>query len=823
MTLVVENPDVMYRLLVQGVVDYAIYMLTPEGIVANWNSGAERAKQYRAQEIVGKHFSLFYSAEERARNVPMAGLETARRTGRFEAEGWRVRKDGSTFWAHVVIDAIRGDHGELIGFAKITRDCTLQRQALLAQREQEQRFRLLVQGATDYAIYMLDLDGHVVNWNSGAERAKGYRAEEIVGRHFSVFYTPDDRARGLPQHGLDTARRDGRFEAEGVRLRKNGTHFWTHVVITPMHDDDGQPIGFSKITRDITERREAELQVLAAKDMAERYSEQMAALSRFLDSVIGSIPASVLVQDARSREILLVNEQAQRLFGATRQGMLGKQARDCLSATMADYVEEQTEHCLRSAHVRQSEQRLRTAIGLRVLRTKTLLRSDVEAQSNYVLLIAEDVTDEIAAREQIHHMAHHDALTGLANRTLLHEQLQQALDTCALQPRLIATLCLDLDKFKNVNDAFGHAFGDTLLRAVAERLRGVLDEHDTLARLGGDEFAIVLSRVERPKDAYRIAQRITACMAAPFLMEGHNLLIGVSIGIAFNQTPGESGELLLGHADMALYEAKRNGRNRYEVFHPAMAEAAQHRRLMEIELRKALHQGHLQLYYQPIIGLDEPRITGYEALMRWHHPTRGLIMPLDFIPIAEETGLIHEVGARALNLACQEACNWSGEQSVAVNLSPVQFKNCELVDIVRLALTDSGLAPHRLELEITESVLLENDEENLATLRELKALGVAIALDDFGTGYSSLGYLRSFPFDRIKIDRSFVNEMAESREAMAVIRAITGISTSLLIKTTAEGVETQEQYELLKAEGCSHLQGYLFGRPSPTHERKERI
>ncbi|KQQ59047.1 hypothetical protein ASF84_28125 [Pseudomonas sp. Leaf127] len=820
MTLVAENPDVMYRLLVQSVVDYAIYMLTPEGIVANWNSGAQRAKQYRAEEIVGQHFSVFYCAEERARHVPMSGLETARATGRFEAQGWRVRKDGSVFWADVVIDAVHDDQGELIGFAKITRDCTRQRQAELAQHEQERHFRLLVQGVTDYAIYMLDVDGHVVNWNAGAERAKGYQAAEIVGQHFSVFYTPDDRTHGLPQQGLATARREGRFEAEGIRLRKDGTHFWTHVVIMPIHDDDGQLIGFSKVTRDITERRAAELEVLKAKELAERYSEKMAGLSRFLDSVIGSIPASVIVQDAGTREILLVNEQAQRLFGLHDQPMIGRQAQDCMSPVLAGYIDEQTRQCLSHSGLRQTEDRLRTTIGPRVLRTKTLRRVDQEAQADYVLLIAEDVTDEIAAREQIHHMAHHDALTGLANRTLLHEQLGTALKDSASHSRRVATLCLDLDKFKNINDAFGHAFGDKLLRAVAERLRGVLREEDTLARLGGDEFAIVLPRLEQADDAYRTARRIIDCIAPAFLMDGHTFLIGVSIGIAFTGDAQLSGDQLLIHADMALYEAKRNGRNRYEVFHQNMAEAAQRRRTMEIDLRKALHLGQLQLYYQPIVGIDDTRITGYEALMRWQHPSKGLIMPLDFIALAEETGLIHEVGTRALNLACQEACTWDTEQSVAVNLSPAQFKNRELVNIIQLALNDSGLAPHRLELEITESVLLENSEENIQTLRALKALGVGIALDDFGTGYSSLGYLRSFPFDRIKIDKSFVHEMDHSREAMSIIRAITGISSSLLIKTTAEGVETQEQFARLKAEGCSHLQGYLFGRPVPVSERK---
>jgi EAL domain-containing protein (putative c-di-GMP-specific phosphodiesterase class I) len=274
---------------------------------------------------------------------------------------------------------------------------------------------------------------------------------------------------------------------------------------------------------------------------------------------------------------------------------------------------------------------------------------------------------------------------------------------------------------------------------------------------------------------------------------------------------------------MALYEAKRNGRNRFECFHVELDVAARQRRLVETDLRTALHLGQLQLHYQPVIDPQNNTVTGYEALMRWEHPARGMIMPMDFIPIAEETGLIHEIGARALNLACQEAASWDSEQSVSVNLSPVQFKNTGLVHTVALALADSGLPASRLELEITESVLLGNSEENVRTLRALKDLGVSISLDDFGTGYSSLGYLRSFPFDRIKIDKSFVHDMCESREAMSIVRAITELSNSLMIKTTAEGVESAEQMQRLMAEGCSNFQGYLYGRPVPASERLKQV
>jgi len=813
-----ENPDLMYRLLVQGVVDYAIYMLTPDGVVSSWNAGAQRAKGYTDAEIVGQHYSRFYRDEDLQAGLPAQNLEIATRTGRFEDQGWRVRKDGSAFWAHVVIDAILDERGELLGFAKITRDCTEQRQAELAQREQERRMRYLIQGVTDYAIYMLDTDGHVVNWNAGAERAKGYKAAEIVGRHFSVFYSEPDRLAGLPQQALETARSESRFEAEGWRLRKDGTRFWTSVVIDAIHDDDGVLLGFAKITRDITERHQQQRKLVEAKDLAEAYSRQMTSLSDFLDSVIANIPASVLVLEVGTGTILLANQQAQRLFAQAYVDLKGMVASDCLSPGVAEYIGRQTSGTLSGSGGLDNAMLVETSVGPRSLRSRTVMGKQPDGEGDYVLVITEDVTDELAAYAQIHHMAQHDGLTNLPNRNLFNQRMNLAL-AGATDDTGVAILCLDLDNFKNINDAFGHGFGDKILLMLASRLRKCLREHDTLARLGGDEFAVVLPRVKRLEEAQQAAQRLLEAVAPAFSIDGQSFAVGISIGIAISTQGSNTAEQLLQHADMALYEAKRNGRNRHEVFRPELEAAARVRRQIEIDLRRALHRGELQMHYQPIIEKAGIRISGYEALIRWQHPERGQIPPIEFIPIAEETGLIHELGTRALNLACQEAATWTNGETIAVNLSPIQFKSSELVSMVALALADSGLPAERLELEITESVLLDNSDGNIRTLKALKNLGVRISLDDFGTGYSSLSYLRSFPFDKIKIDKSFVQEIGQSREAMAIIRAITGLSSSLLIETTAEGVETEEQFRQLMAEGCSHFQGYLFGRPQAAEHR----
>ncbi|MFJ4455351.1 putative bifunctional diguanylate cyclase/phosphodiesterase [Pseudomonas sp. NPDC089392] len=684
-------------------------------------------------------------------------------------------------------------------------------------------YRLLIQSVVDYAIYLLTPEGIVANWNPGAQRAKGYHAEEIVGQHYSLFYTDAERAAGLPGLNLEQARNTGRFEEVGSRLRKDGSAFQAHVVIDAVYDDAGQLVGFAKVTRDISERHRQELELLQAKELAEQYSQEMAKLSQFLDSVIANIPASVIVQDLESQRILLANQQAERLFGGPQRSMIGLLPGECLAPAAADYLEQQLARGARSGKGHAAETRVDTARGPRTLRSRTLLSQNREGQADYVLFVAEDATEELAAHAQIHHMAHHDALTGLPNRTLFHERLRQALVRGSENAKLTAALCLDLDNFKNINDSLGHAFGDKLLRALGKRLRRELREHDTLARLGGDEFAVVLTGLEGREAACNTAQRLINAICPPFQIEGHQFTVGVSIGIAIAPDDSDQAEQLLGYADMALYEAKRNGRNRYECFDVELDVAARQRRLVETDLRTALHLGQLQLHYQPVVDQQTSSVTGYEALLRWEHPTRGMVMPMDFIPIAEETGLIHELGTRALNLACQEAASWDSEQTVSVNLSAVQFKNGNLVHIVALALADSGLPARRLELEITESVLLGNSEENVRTLRALKDLGVSISLDDFGTGYSSLGYLRSFPFDRIKIDKSFVHDMCDSREAMSIIRAITDLSNSLMIKTTAEGVESEEQMRRLAAEGCSHFQGYLYGRPAPASERLKQV
>ena len=642
---------------------------------------------------------------------------------------------------------------------------------------------------------------------------QGYAADEIVGQNFSCFYTPEDRASGLPQAGLARARDRGKFAAEGWRVRKDGTLFWASVVIDAIHGDGGELLGYAKITRDETERRMQEQQLLRAKEMTERYNAELGSLSSFLDAVISQIPSCVLVMDAVSRRIVLANRQVQAMFGVDRADMRGRTMQECLPEQACAFFERLCNDALRSdGAMREEEEELSTTLGPRSLRTKTLVFHNSDPRSRYVLLIADDVTDENAAHAQVRYMAHHDTLTGMPNRRLFREQMLKALNA-ASDGRATAVLCLDLDNFKSVNDTLGHQFGDELLRLLAKRLPKVLREQDTLARLGGDEFAVVLPNIEQTEDVRRMAQRLVDAVRAPFEIDGHTVPVTVSIGIAVADTPECTADHLLRYADMALYEAKRNGRNGMAFFKPEMETTALKRHEMEMDLRQAIISQQLRLHYQPIKDASHVRTVGREALMRWQHPTKGLIMPNDFIPVAEETGLIHELSAFTLHEACREAMRWEPHETVAVNLSASQFANSALVSLVESALTTSGLPADRLELEITESVLLANSAANLSTLTRLKDMGVKVALDDFGTGYSSLSYLRSFEFDKIKIDKSFTQDVESSREALAIIRAINGIGRSLDIPTTAEGVETPAQLRRLTEEGCTHFQGYLLGRP----------
>jgi len=443
------------------------------------------------------------------------------------------------------------------------------------------------------------------------------------------------------------------------------------------------------------------------------------------------------------------------------------------------------------------------------------------ADGGYVVTL-DDITEARRSEEKISHLAHYDALTDLPNRVLFSEKMKELLSR-GRKGGEIAVMSLDLDDFKSVNDTFGHPIGDKLLQSVAERMRGCIRETDAAARLGGDEFAVVQTLINGPADTTSLAARLIETVGAPYQLDGHQILVGTSVGIAIAPADGAEPDLLMRNADTALYRCKADGGNTYRFFEPQMDARMQERRALELDLRKALANGEFTLNYQPLVNLKTGKISSCEALIRWHHPERGLVPPAAFISIAEETGLIVPIGEWVLRRACADAIEWPVNISVAVNVSPVQFKSGNFVQTVLNVLSDSRLPASRLELEVTELVLMQDTNAAHALFRRLKDIGVNIAMDDFGTGYSSLGYLRSFPFNKIKIDQSFIRDIAKNKDSLAILRAVVGLSRSLGIVSTAEGVETKNQLEVLITEGCTEAQGYFFSHPVSAVDVKDLV
>jgi len=540
----------------------------------------------------------------------------------------------------------------------------------------------------------------------------------------------------------------------------------------------------------------------------------------FMTAIVEAMPSMVFVKRADDHSYVLLNRAGEKMLGRPRAEVIGKTDADFHDAELAALYVERDREVLESGEVRVIEEDHvpRKDGGMAILRTKKIALRNAEGQAEYLLGVSEDIAERKRAEAQIARLAHYDPLTELPNRVLFQRHLSEALARRARKGDQLAVHFIDLDRFKTVNDTLGHPLGDELLRVAAERLRGCVREGDTVARLGGDEFAVVQAGLSDMTGATRLAERIVEAMSAPFDLQGHQVVIGASVGVAAAPSDGEDADELLKKADMALYRAKADGRGAFHFFERAMDEQLQARRALELDLRRALTAGEFELYYQPLYNLGAEQVTGCEALLRWRHPDRGMVSPADFIPLAEEIGLIVPLGDWVLRTACAEAARWPDHVRLAVNLSPAQFRDRGLVRTVVSALAASGLPAERLELEITESVLLQDSAANMSMLHDLKALGVRISMDDFGTGYSSLSYLRSFPFDKIKIDQTFVRDILEDSDAMAIIKAVLDLGSSMGIVTTAEGVETLEQLNALRGQGCAEIQGYFISRPAPASE-----
>lgn len=544
--------------------------------------------------------------------------------------------------------------------------------------------------------------------------------------------------------------------------------------------------------------------------LAERFETQ----AKRFDAALNNMSHGLCMFD-RDNRLLVWNRQFSELFGLGERDVgPGLSAREILSRSMklGDTAQNSrvVEELKRLSSGFVGEAQLSDGRVIALWRRMMLDGGSV--------IIFEDISERKAQQERIVRMARYDDLTELPNRTSFRERIDQGLRATRQRRRGLALHLIDLDRFKAVNDTLGHPVGDRLLHAVADRLKAALRVTDNVSRLGGDEFVVVQTPVRNAEAAANLASRLVTTLSAPYEIDGHLVHIGGSIGIAVAPNDGLNADKLLKSADMALYAAKADGGGSYRFFEPEMEAAAHQRRLIELDLRKALANGEFELFYQPMIELATGRVSGCEALIRWRHPDRGLVSPAEFIPILEETGLIVQIGEWILLTACTEALSWPGSPNVSVNLSPVQFKDPNFAMRVIGALGRSGLTPSRLELEITETVLLQDSTSTLAAMRHIQELGARISLDDFGTGYSSLSYLRKFPFSKIKIDGSFVRDIGQGNASLAIIRAIAGMGHSLGMSIVVEGLETAEQVDLVRAEGCGEGQGYFLSKPMPASE-----
>ncbi|MCG2641555.1 MULTISPECIES: putative bifunctional diguanylate cyclase/phosphodiesterase [Bradyrhizobium] len=562
--------------------------------------------------------------------------------------------------------------------------------------------------------------------------------------------------------------------------------------------------------------RAMKLMIEELEQTHKRAEQDLLRAREFLDSIIENIPMAVFAKDARDSRYILLNRAGEEYYGMPRQEMLGKTPEQIFPDDIARLVNEQDRRVVDSGTPMFLEGHL-LEVGVngpdRVVNSRKLLVRDGNGAPQYLVGVIEDVTERINNEARISHLARHDALTDLPNRSAFNTALAERLERAQEASTSFAVLSLDLDRFKDVNDVFGHPVGDMMMRAAAERLVAEADGA-FVARIGGDEFTILMPDDIRREDVLSLAERMVEAIGKELEVDDFLSHVGLSVGIAVYPDDGVDAATLLANADSALYRAKREGRGRVCFFETEMDRELRDRRLLQHDLRQAVEQNQLLVYFQPQARMDG-EIIGFEALVRWNHPTRGFVPPDQFIPLAEENGLIIAIGEWVLREACREAASWPRPLQVAVNLSPVQFQAGDLERSIHQILLETGLSPTRLEVEITEGVLIGDFTRALNLLRRLKALGIRIAMDDFGTGYSSLSYLQSFPFDKIKIDRSFISNLEATPQSAEIVRAVLSLAHALYIPVVAEGVETDAQRAFLEREACEEMQGYLIGRPEP--------
>ncbi|MGA7049656.1 MAG: PAS domain S-box protein [Candidatus Sulfotelmatobacter sp.] len=778
----------------------AIIGKTTEGVITSWNRAAEKMYGYTKTEVLGRNLSFLVTPERR--EEIRALIERVRAGHSVECfETQRLTKEGSVLDVSLSVSPIRDASGQVTGSSAIARDLTPRK------RDAEQlRLQAASLEAAANAIVITDYEGKIVWVNRAFTAMTGYSKEEVLGKDPRLLKS-EEQPESYYAELWSTISSGKIWHSELVNRRKDGTTYTEEMTITPIAQNVGQAnwSHFIAIKQDITERKRAEEELYRAHQM--------------LQTVLNTIPQRVFWKDLNCTYV-----GCNRAF-ATDAGLnnpaeiIGKSDFELAWSGTADRYRADDKRIMEqgSTKLNFDEPQSRADGSLLWLRTSKLPLWDREGKVIGVIGTYEDITERKVAEDRVKFLAFYDALTELPNRALLQDRLSKALANARRQKDRVALLFLDLDRFKDTNDSLGHSLGDLLLQNVAERLKRCAREQDTVARLGGDEFLIVLTNVKEIADASVAAERFMQAMTAEFVVQGHSLSINCSVGISMFPEHGTDGEILIKNADAAMYSAKESGRNNFRFFTEDMNAQGVERLTLGNGLRLALDKKELFLVYQPQVDIVSGKIIGLEALLRWQHPTLGLVPPDKFIRIAENCGLIVPIGEWVVRTACRQARKWQDEGlpavSIAINVSAVQFRQEDLCELIRRVLHETGLAPQYLELELTEGLLLANADVTFSVLQELKAMGLTLAIDDFGTGYSNFNYLRQFRVSKLKIDRSFIRDVAVNPDDAAITTAIISMAKSLNLKVIAEGVEDEAQMSFLRAHQCDEIQGYYFSKP----------
>ncbi|MBC3918863.1 EAL domain-containing protein [Undibacterium sp. CY18W] len=656
-----------------------------------------------------------------------------------------------------------------------------------------------------FAVVITNAGGELEYGNDSFCRISGYRLNEVLGQH--VFWNSGDPADEKVMRVILALKVGEHWQGEVLSHRKDGTTYWERQIVSPLCNADGVITHLVAVKQDITDSK------FQLKEV------EQALLLREQALVSSSNGIMITRSDDSDHSIVYVNPAFEKITGYTAQEVIGREGRFLVREDLAQPDLQEIRSALR-------EKRAGCALLRNYRKDGTQFWNELHispvkdasgAATTHFVSVINDVSERVNYQKELEYQATHDSLTGLANRNLLNDRITQAIAWAKRQDLSVGLMLLDLDHFKLINDASGHGAGDEMLKQVAQRLSHCVRETDTVARLGGDEFVVILTDLPETSDVDVVAEKILGALSRPFEINGHDVFVTASIGISLYPRDGDHGEILLRYADIAMYRVKEHGRNSVRQFIPEMGVTAISRLNMEGALRRGLERHEFTLHYQPKIELASGRIVGAEALVRWHHPQIGLIHPIEFIPLAEETGLIIPLGEWVLAEACRQQVSWKkagmADLKIAVNMSPRQFRQEDLSERVASIFTETGADPAQVTLELTESMVMQDVSSTLVALRALKNLGLSISLDDFGTGYSSLSYLRRFPIDELKIDKSFINDIHENPDDAAIASAIIAMALSLGLSVVAEGVEKKEQAELLRKMGCNQVQGYYFGRP----------